>query len=704
MDKLSTLPSFLKKRFFGIDEVLDEVAVKIKPWYYTNEAMMRPQIISLWGMTGVGKTSMIRFVAQHLDRPIIQLDLGEYTNSQNKEFGLSFYDEYYEYSGKPVIIMIDEFHIARTMDEEGAENDHSSFRNLWNLLSDGEIHIDCRAGGNWFYSGEGNEGIVRHIEDIMMDYKEDLMKMKKYQDGLLKPKSNSKKVVIKDEDDEDDDEFDKKDYGRLKKRMKRKSSYFSSYFLSFLTKYLEINSHEYRDKLNKDFEKTVMELISKVRKNKRTQPRLDFSKALIFVCGNLDELYIGSGDFDPDCDFETLVEQAKQITVSDVKELLLGRFRAEQIGRLGNNHIVYPPLDRKAYEKIIRNDLKRVRKFYKTLNFDFKFDKSVIDIIFREGVFPTQGARSVLSTINTFFESVIVDYYQVAKEKGCFGLAIVSYDRDSGEFVFSHDKFNYRVSAVLKVETMRKPHKSSQSVSTSVHEAGHVAVSILRCGEIPSKATAFSARSQAYGAVYYPWKPKNKKISMLDRKRIVCRTLAGLAAERVFFGIDNQGIGATSDLEAAYENLYEAFSKCGFGGDYGVRSMRGGGSQKNMPPFTKKQLFIMRKAILNEGRIAENLIFENIDFVKSLADAMLENSSIDRNDIIKIMKKHKISCPQSFDYVDAYDSFDGKALYDPKLESEILSADIEEMAVSELEIKKDTSTDDNVCYDDPMLS
>lgn len=65
----------LKKEFVGIDNVIDRTVKIMEPWMIIPDAQNRPTIGCLWGMTGTGKTSMVRKIAEILDIPIIQIDL-----------------------------------------------------------------------------------------------------------------------------------------------------------------------------------------------------------------------------------------------------------------------------------------------------------------------------------------------------------------------------------------------------------------------------------------------------------------------------------------------------------------------------------------------------------------------------------------------------------------------------------------------------
>ena len=81
----------------------------------------------------------------------------------------------------------------------------------------------------------------------------------------------------------------------------------------------------------------------------------DYSRLLIFVTGNLDELYDHLAEAVEDCDTDADVFHARsrKLSVINVKNALGQRFRPEQIARLGNNHFIYPSLSRASYQRLI---------------------------------------------------------------------------------------------------------------------------------------------------------------------------------------------------------------------------------------------------------------------------------------------------------------------------------------------------------------
>jgi ATP-dependent Clp protease ATP-binding subunit ClpA len=66
-EALEKVSAQLKTEFFGLDEIIDKVVKSIHAWYIFPEIITRPVIINLWGMTGVGKTQLVRRLVSLLD-------------------------------------------------------------------------------------------------------------------------------------------------------------------------------------------------------------------------------------------------------------------------------------------------------------------------------------------------------------------------------------------------------------------------------------------------------------------------------------------------------------------------------------------------------------------------------------------------------------------------------------------------------------
>ncbi|MFZ4622567.1 MAG: AAA family ATPase, partial [Bacteroidota bacterium] len=130
----------LKDEFIGLDSVIDNVMESIGPWFLFPNLQDRPVIVNLWGMTGVGKSSLVKRLTQLIgfSNRYYRFDIGEKSYSEwvVKKNLTEIYDRE---NGKPVILAFDEFQHARTKDDEGKEIDQVSSRIIWEILDNGKF-------------------------------------------------------------------------------------------------------------------------------------------------------------------------------------------------------------------------------------------------------------------------------------------------------------------------------------------------------------------------------------------------------------------------------------------------------------------------------------------------------------------------------------------------------------------------------------
>ena len=405
---LNNAISLLKKEFVGIDSVIDRITASISSWFFFPEMQERPVIINLWGLTGIGKTSVVKRLAELIEfaEHYFHYDLGE---SSKKYYDMqdSFKEIYDNCDGEPFIIGLDEFQLARTINEDREEIDRASIRALWDLLDCGKFDIvDFEYSMGWFgklikkldlalYKGvEVEHGIVISEKEIY---------------NKLMSISNED-----DDEDEDDENDEKKDVKENKELYFVSDSDVTSIYN--LSGKLFLTQSELRDKLNEmDGDQTIDYLI-KLYKLALKPKTVDCTKALVFIMGNLDEVYTMSRDFNPDISANEFHRQSKEITITEIKKALLSRFRSEQIARLGNNHIIYPSFNEESFYKIIHMELDKVKqKVAATYGLKLLFDEQIERLIYAEGVFPTQGTRPLFTTVqqivNTRLGKILNEIY-----------------------------------------------------------------------------------------------------------------------------------------------------------------------------------------------------------------------------------------------------------------------------------------------------
>ncbi|WP_369669079.1 hypothetical protein, partial [Enterococcus faecium] len=93
--------------------------------------------VNLWGMTGIGKTSLINRLVQllGLQHQYFKFDIGEYAAINNEwKLKQDLSDKIDKCFNKHLIVVFDEFQLGRTIDESGREIDRVTLRPVWDII------------------------------------------------------------------------------------------------------------------------------------------------------------------------------------------------------------------------------------------------------------------------------------------------------------------------------------------------------------------------------------------------------------------------------------------------------------------------------------------------------------------------------------------------------------------------------------------
>ena len=133
----------LKSHFCGLDGIIDHIIKSIEVWYVMPELMTRPMIMNLWGLTGVGKTDLVRRLVKLLsfgDR-YCEIELTNdgcpahpYSDSVSSILSSSTLRP-----GAEGILLLDEIQRFRTLDQHEEEVHNYKFQDVWTLLGDGRL-------------------------------------------------------------------------------------------------------------------------------------------------------------------------------------------------------------------------------------------------------------------------------------------------------------------------------------------------------------------------------------------------------------------------------------------------------------------------------------------------------------------------------------------------------------------------------------
>lgn len=555
----------LKTEFVGLDSILDQLQESIISWYITPEVIERPVVINLWGMTGTGKTSVVRRLLEELflQSDTIFFDCGQASNEYqgtsitDKICEMFNSDEYGGSEKNNMVFVFDEFQYARTINEEGTELVKSTLRPIWNLIDSGILNYT-----------EFNYNVARFtnfVEDMTQFCAE--FSGRPIQNGKLTGQAAEELLDRLGNFWYDEDGY----IGHLERK---NSAENTTHEVRVLPDYLRrtfIRALDYVEKgwgfseaaeLDKirDLNIYIQKLID-IKRVVIAPKEIDCTKSLIFILGNLDEAFVCQDDLNPDMNADLYNDITSGVTVNDIKTSLKKRFRAEQIGRLGNNMIIYPTLREEHFEKIIDKEVKRIfDKFYLTSGISLNLTDDMRRLVYAEGVYPTQGVRPIFSTIGSLVTPLLSDIL-LHSEKETKEVIIGLKEGTDLTFrcprvtleILMGDSGKFEKEIPLVLGALRDPENRELRYLTGTHEAAHSIIYTYLTGEFPTAIIGVS--SSGGGFMSKSIKPYGDldTDTYEEAKKKIMTCLAGYVAERMLFDHDKCSTGCTSDIEQAWD-------------------------------------------------------------------------------------------------------------------------------------------------------
>jgi hypothetical protein len=556
-EKLSAIAAVLKAHFIGLDTIVDELIGLISSWYFFPQAQLRPMVVNLWGMTGSGKTALVRKLVELLEceNTYIQIDMGEFESDSAAWFKKTLTGDMDYLHGKPCIMCLDEFQFARTLDRNGNELGKDKLRFVWDLVDNGKLTYIPET--NAFYQKRAEVCLA-----LLLKARELGVVIDK---GAVVENTGEFSGLFRD--------FYFESYGRGGNPMD------ANYFLSddFVSGVYYLSNDDFtveqsvRDEVMRSDLEGIAEIILKALETRNATRELDLSKALIFILGNLDEAYGMSHSMNPDISADELHEATLRINITDIKSALKLRFRPEQIARLGNNHLIYRAFRNAHFEELIRRELDRVAGFIRSeFGFEIVYHSSIHELIYNEGVFPAQGTRPVLTTVRNYIESWFGHIVIQAVDRQ-LPVAAVGWSYANAVYRFEYRDPEGNAVAVseapvrLRIESLRTNTDRNLQAHTAVHEAGHAVLAVLTLRILPSVIVSKSAADNADGFCMVNL-PQGLTTRETLRKDIVI-SLGGYVAEKMIFGEEHTSSGVSGDIVEATSLANAAIRQYAMGSD-----------------------------------------------------------------------------------------------------------------------------------------
>ncbi len=584
---LEDCKAFLKKQFIGIDGIIDDLLDYLQIWYLMPDILNRPVIVNLWGMTGVGKTDLIRKMVKFLDFQdrFTEVELSNVDEtSWNRSVSQILTNQGFN-DGKPSIVLFDEIQRFNTLDADGKPMPQTKFTDFWELLSDGKL------------SKKDKEDLDYYLYNYMMRKKENDRKKAAGEEVVEKP-------VI--------DVWDAKSL---------KSS------LGMEGDIMDLSQMSQDDMINQ---------IVAAKKKKKIYEPVDYSKTLIIISGNLDDAFqMAQQTSEADVDADIFHAYTKKITVVDVKNALTRKFRPEQVARFGNIHLIYNSLRKVDFDKLIQREIDRIKRETKEkIGITLTVTKNINSLIYRNGVFPVQGVRPVFSSVIDILDSNLSKLVFEAIMQGALNVTI-DYDEAAKKLVGIVGKKVINISYVGRIDKIRQSNEIDTVANISVHESGHAVVYMLLTGMAPLQLKSKVASSYA-GGFTFPHLIHETKENIVNKVKIY---LAGGIAEEVIFGKALASIGRSADREQASVLVMEYIRKYGFDDEFQANYSMDFYPNRMDMHITDMDVEKMMTRLVSETK---ELLTNNLILLKELSKVLCDKGSLEAKEVARIAGSHNL--------------------------------------------------------------
>lgn len=571
----------LKEDFVGIDEIIDNLLDYIQVWYLMPEILTRPIIVCLWGMTGVGKTDLVRKMVQYLDfqERFAEVELGNSDNTTYFSSVSAILKANSITDNSPSIVLFDEIQRFYTIDSDGSPVPSTKFNDFWELLSDGRL------------AKREKDDFDYYISDFMFNQRQ-----------------RTRRPADAENEDPLSDSVGIWEARNLKKMLE-----------------LEEDVVDIADMSKKQ----MLDLILEAKSRKRVFEPVDYSQTLILISGNLDEAFqMATHTSDSEVDADIYHAFTKKITAVDIKNALTRRFRPEQVARFGNIHLIYPSLRKTDFEALIRKEVARIVARAEH-SFGVKIDISdkIFQIIYRNGVFPVQGVRPVFSSVTDILETNLSKFLFEALNDGSKTLSI-DYDTELQKIIAKVGERTVVIPFVGRIDKIRQGNIADVVANVSVHEAGHAVAYVVLFGLAPLQLKSKVASSYASGFTF-PHEIYETRENILKKINVF---LAGGIAEELIFGENNATVGRLNDREQATMLAMDYLRRYGFDARYQANySLEYGFAMDKFE--TDKDVEQMVANLVAETRA---LLSTHRDFLLALSRHLNDKGSLEAKDVAAV--------------------------------------------------------------------
>ena len=614
-DQLANLPERLRTTHLGIDAAIDRLVEAVHPWWLFAHAQNRPRVIGLWGMTGTGKSSLVRALVQELameDRTF-WLDAGEQARHGWLDDMLDRIRE--QYDGKPFLLVVDEFQHARTV-KAGVEREESpELRRLWELLDSGRALVQPG---------------YRHGLRYLLDLHDQVRTM--VSEGVLVEKGRVvhalpiyRKVMA--------------EHLRERKTGDHWAIPRACWDTGRDLEPVPLSMEAFRERLEQLDHAGVLDLINAVLHKRMAPAPLNASKALVIVLGNLDELYTSGKEPWPELDPDVLRHRHRDLDTEGVQQALLELFRLEQVARLGTDHVVFPPMSAATVTALVDQQVEQLAATLGSgLGIELVVGSKLISRLRDKSSIAILGARPLINAVHRVVPAL-------------FAQAVLQHGAGASDRC-ELDMVGERVIARIftrrhgKVVSLTWPHGCEKVIPAdkarmhrvAVHEAGHLVCGVRLTGRRALQACAKMADQRTMGFVIWDHDPG----ACLTRAQVVpwlATMLGGWAAEKIVFGAEGVSTGSHDDLQKVAGLALGLVKEHGFGADRLFRSEHPSAPMSGFRTLLASAEEQAQRWVEEAEALALRILEADESMLQKIASALTEHGSLGPQQINGLLAK-----------------------------------------------------------------
>jgi ATP-dependent metalloprotease len=194
---------------------------------------------------------------------------------------------------------------------------------------------------------------------------------------------------------------------------------------------------------------------------------------------------------------------------------------------------------------------------------------------------------------------------------------------------------------MMGAEARSRVMREKDKIMTAYHEAGHALVNLFTPGSNQLYKMTIIPRGRALGVTHSL--PEMDAVSQGYDQYLahIAVAMGGRAAEELIYGPDKVSSGISSDVSSATKVAFALVTQFGYSPKLGNVDLAS--EYNSLSSETKQEIEREVRRIVEEGRQrADRIINEKKKELEALKDALIEFETLDREDIMKILRGEKL--------------------------------------------------------------